>query len=601
MKHLQYRKIAGTFQTLPSTFCWIVLLFAFTVLPIRADSQPLTIHALLVIIDADPNLGDAMKVNRKNVENLLTTVGSKGDMNVKTQHLLSSKNTATKIRIMEWLEKVDPGDQDVVFVYFSGVGRASLLTETQDEPSLYLQDGELRESDFAKAVQQVATGRLKLLIIDRCNAYLTAPPILRTDHSAMFDQYLKIKHLFREHEGFGHLTSTSANQYSWADVSRGGIFTDTLIQAINQSSGSDVDQNGDTFIEWQEMFDVVQQITGNRFQRAYPRLSKSMQEDLRIRGSDAQTPTAYSLPQHLMSPASDAPKSPLWEFTNADSGFTVSLASDRSTYQLDNALTLHTSTTRDAHFIILNWDNTGELTLLLPNGYQQDNFVEADTPVRFPDADSDFDLYFEGPSGVEYLKLIALRRASDNEAIVNLFLESDKDFESVTDPQRLKVEKKILTYLRRIEPTDWATVSHTVEVLAENIPEPRVDYDKGDIIYVEDKNYKYFAEVTEADDKDHEMITVWIFNKRLRKKLGYTIPTALVVGKRTAPENGWGTEKIILSFYQNSVWTFTKDVMAFEDHFMLPEKIGEEPVQGSRKVKLGDARIPIFDPMSKEE
>ena len=303
----------------------------------------------------------------------------------------------------------------------------------------------------------------------------------------------------------------------------------------------------------------------------------------------------------LVSATPEGPEGPLWELTNADSGFKVSLASDHSTYQLDDDIILRASAMRDAYLIILNWGNTGRLTLLIPNGYQQDNFVEVDTRVRFPDVGSDFDFNVKGPLGVEYFKLIALRRTSDNNAIVALFSESDKNFESLTEPQRLKVEEKILTHLRRIKSTDWATTRHTVKVQASNTPEPRIDYDKGDIVYLEDEGYKYFAKVTKTVDKNAETVRVRIFNKKLRKKLGKTVSTASVASKRPAPEKGWGKKKMLLSFYRNGEWIITKDVMAFEDHFILPEEIGKEPIRGSRKVKLGKVRIPIFDSMSKEQ
>ena len=145
-------------------------------------------------------------------------------------------------------------DNDVVFVYFSGFGGATPETEKEQDAFVYLQDGELRQSDFAQKVQDVSNARLKILITDRCKGPLESPQILNSDETSIFNKHTKITHLFMEHEGFLHLSSASAGEYGWVDEQTGGLFTDTLLHAINHLSGSDLDRNGDNFIAWQEIF-----------------------------------------------------------------------------------------------------------------------------------------------------------------------------------------------------------------------------------------------------------------------------------------------------------------------------------------------------------
>lgn len=588
MKPLQHRKNLSTFQAALHTLCSIGFLFAFMVLPTDVNSQTHTVHALLVIMDADATLlSTAMKNNREHVENLLTTVGSEGDMVVKTQHLLSSQNTATKTRVMEWLEKVAPGDDDVVFVYFSGMGRTTQLAEAPDEPSVFLQDGELHESDIAEAIQGIATGKLKLLITDRCNALLKVPPILGTEDDVVFDKALKIKHLFREHEGFVHLTGTSANQYGWADADRGSIFTDTLIHIINQSSGPAIDKNGDAFIEWQEIFEVTQQTSRDRFQSAYTMLSKSMQEKLRARGDETQTPTAYAFPKPSRREPK-GPESPLWSLTNSNASFNTYLKTERAVYELNDNLKLDVLTEQDAHIVIFNWDEFGRLTILFPNTYQLDNAVEADRRYQLPDARANFDIQLSGPASVEWLKLIAFRRKTDSRAVIDYFPQDDKGFQVITRRERKTVEERILRYLRQMNPRDWATTTQTFEVRESITP----NYSIGDIVYIEDDGNKYFARVTDEVADGAETVSVRIYNDKLREKLGRKISTSLVVGKRTTPEKGWGKQKVILSFYRGGEWITTRGVVAFEDHFMLPEKIDDVPVRGRRTVEFDEVRFP---------
>ncbi len=57
MKYLQCCQSARTLWAAPYRLIWIVLLFALMAMPINASSQ--TVHALLVIMDADPSLGNS--------------------------------------------------------------------------------------------------------------------------------------------------------------------------------------------------------------------------------------------------------------------------------------------------------------------------------------------------------------------------------------------------------------------------------------------------------------------------------------------------------------------------------------------------------------
>ena len=69
----------------------IILLSVATFFTPRAAAQ--TVHALLVIMDADSSIGSAMAVDRQHVEKLLESVGRIYD--VETPTLLSSRNEAT--------------------------------------------------------------------------------------------------------------------------------------------------------------------------------------------------------------------------------------------------------------------------------------------------------------------------------------------------------------------------------------------------------------------------------------------------------------------------------------------------------------------------
>ena len=116
-------------------------------------------------------------------------------------------------------------------------------------------------------------------------------------------------------------------------------------------------------------------------------------------------------------------------------------------------------------------------------------------------------------------------------------------------------------------------------------------YTLGEILLIEADGYGYFAEVTEDTRLNDLEIVVRFFVKEIGKKLEDKIPINAVVTKREKPKNGWGTQKVLLEYFDGEAWVFSKDVSVFEDHYLLPELTNSE-----RKVPFDRVRIPIFQP-----
>ena len=116
-------------------------------------------------------------------------------------------------------------------------------------------------------------------------------------------------------------------------------------------------------------------------------------------------------------------------------------------------------------------------------------------------------------------------------------------------------------------------------------------YTQGEILLIADEHYGYFAEVTANTQLNDPEVSIRFFDKEIGKKLGEKIPINAVVTKREKPENGWGTQKVLLQYFDGKTWIFSKDVTVFEDHYLLPESVNSE-----RKVSFNKVRIPIFQP-----
>lgn len=121
-------------------------------------------------------------------------------------------------------------------------------------------------------------------------------------------------------------------------------------------------------------------------------------------------------------------------------------------------------------------------------------------------------------------------------------------------------------------------------------------YTRGEILLIEDDAYGYFAEVTKDTQLNDSEVSVRFFVKEIAKKLGDKISINAVITKREKPENGWGTQKVLLEYFDGKTWIFSRDGTAFEDHYLLPASVNSE-----RKISLNKVRIPIFQPKKEDQ
>ena len=367
-----------------------------------ADAQ--TVHALLIIMDADPSIGPAMKVDQQKVEKLLTSVNRVYP--VKKTVYLSSRNTTRKRTILRWIQNVQPARDDVMFVYYGGHG--AMVSNNYRETYLQLTGGELFRSELAKAIEAKSC-RLKLLITDACSTAPRPPIAMSFAVETVSKRY--IKDLFGWHEGFLHVNGATEGEYGWCHTELGSFFTVSLMALISDIS----DTNRDGFVAWEEVFTWAKKDTKTIFDQAYPHFRSSRKSDLRARGITSQTAKAYSLPKRMRSRPPEKPRDAadsLWELRNPRARFNVELQTDKSTYRIDDYLTLQMKTKENCYITVLNWDKNGKLTVLLPNQYESNNFFNGGQTHTFPTPQSDFDFLLPGPVGRERFKLIAVRKKS---------------------------------------------------------------------------------------------------------------------------------------------------------------------------------------------
>ena len=266
----------------------LAFLLSFTVPVTIADAQ--TVHALLVIMDADPKIGNNVKVDRKRVKQLLDAVQNEL-VEVKITTLLSSENTATRDGVLQWVRNINVATDDIVFIYYAGHGGMNPKGET----FLVTEGKWLFRSELVNAIEQAKSHRLTLLITDCCSSLVQTKvePTLQSSRSMTRLPQRVLRNLFLEHKGFLHVTAATEGQYGWSNIVTGGWFTRNFIEALDNNP----DENRDKFLSWEEVFETARQNTERTFSQAT--FTTSQREDMKQKGINNQTPKAYSFPTPL--------------------------------------------------------------------------------------------------------------------------------------------------------------------------------------------------------------------------------------------------------------------------------------------------------------
>ena len=269
-------------------FASLAFMLSFVVYIPLADAQ--TVHALLVIMDDDPTIGNNVEVDRKRVKQLLGAVQN-GICEVKTTTLLSSKDTATRDGILQWVQNINIAIDDIVFIYYAGHGGMN-----RDGKTFLATEGQwIFRSELVNAMEQGKAARLTILITDCCSSLVQSnlEPTLQSSRSMTRLTQRILQNLFLEHKGFLHVTAATEGQYGWSNRVTGGWFTRNFINALD----SNPDQNQDTFLSWEEVFVKARENTEKTFRQTT--FTTEQQTKMKRLGITSQTPKAYSLPTPL--------------------------------------------------------------------------------------------------------------------------------------------------------------------------------------------------------------------------------------------------------------------------------------------------------------
>lgn len=271
-----------------------------------------TVHALLVIADTaaadEKSVGD---LNHRKIQGLLRGARDHGICDVEIQSLMEAEAAMSSDKITEWVEALQPRENDTVLIYYSG-------KDGGDQAS---QDEFLKALDKAVKNKNAKKSRLQMLIVD---TYRFGPGIIGPRFSLPYPQ-TTFHNLFLQHKGLLYLASRAEAELAFGDSFDGGWFTRALVDSIYEIRDREdfpvqVPDNGRQrkFLEWEELIEDTRERTRELFEESYldgfkdpDNYPSTFSEDKRnklveeLEGLDRgerrkiQTPKVHDLPQPL--------------------------------------------------------------------------------------------------------------------------------------------------------------------------------------------------------------------------------------------------------------------------------------------------------------
>ena len=123
----------------------------------------------------------------------------------------------------------------------------------------------------------------------------------------------------------------------------------------------------------------------------------------------------------------------------------------------------------------------------------------------------------------------------------------------------------------------------------EETPDVPLLYKADTLLLVKWDTYSYLARVTENTFKNATEVPIHVFNEKARNVLGSNIAIADVVTTREEPQDGWGTRKVALEYFDGTQWHYTMKALESVDHYTVPSD-----ASGEQRVEFANVRFDII-------
>jgi formylglycine-generating enzyme required for sulfatase activity len=271
-----------------------------------ASTNAQTTHALVILMDSDVNISDSVIRDAETVQKSLGVLQSENISQLNMTIMRSSERKVTTSNMIEWIGNVEPSDNDVVMVYYSGHG----FIDDQNRHFLAFEEGDIiARTDIISRLKEINC-RLQILITDCCSNLVSLPtPVTASPRSIGEKQDKKYyRDLFIDHTGLLDVTAASEGEYAWGNSTLGGYFTSSLFSSLKG--------DGNSFRTWSDVIRDAKDGIERKFQET--QFSTTDIRRLQSKNIKGQNPKTYSFPKAVKAemvtvstpPKPDPPKLP---------------------------------------------------------------------------------------------------------------------------------------------------------------------------------------------------------------------------------------------------------------------------------------------------
>jgi hypothetical protein len=275
-----------------------VAMVGFVLVPTQARAQGAGKVYALLVIDTGANLAGVERDGQAVKDALKDGFGDSGRLELTT---LRGPNV-NPLAILDYYAKLPrsypAAYDDALFFYYSGHG----ATFNGKAHTLTTSHGNLERAALRRVMEQ-RRSRLTVILSDCC-ATIVKVPASEPYVGKMPPQEGRIpmspvaRCLFFEHRGVVDVNSSSYGESAWGDTEMGGFFTSALSRGLGLKFIDPLDNDGDKFVTWNELFTTVRRDTQQIYQTFRDDQLKQARADTvtkELRAQPAQVPEAFAL------------------------------------------------------------------------------------------------------------------------------------------------------------------------------------------------------------------------------------------------------------------------------------------------------------------
>ena len=137
--------------------------------------------------------------------------------------------------------------------------------------------------------------------------------------------------------------------------------------------------------------------------------------------------------------------------------FTIDIWTDKKSYRMGEEIRFYFHSDRDCYLTLIDYETNGNVKVLFPNRYHQNNFIKAGRTYVIPGSEYGFKLKIEAPPGIERIKAIATTEP------LSLFdLDFRKDLFPPVERTNTLSMRAISIALDRLLNLSWAENTYTI-------------------------------------------------------------------------------------------------------------------------------------------